>query len=292
MSIASLQGKFVPAAPEAAGTAPSAPSEAKPVARRRRSLRLGKPIPYGWTFGPILLLAAWIVGSATGAIDERSLPAPWTVVSTARDLIADGRLQENLVVSLLRVARVSASALWWACWWHWFSGLSRLGEYLVDGIIQIKRAIPTLALIPLLMLYLGIGESMKVIIIAITVFIPVYINVHSYLRGIDSRFIELADSLDLGYPGFIWHVVLPGALPGLLLGLRFGVTGAWLALVVVEQINATSGIGYMINLAGSYGQINVVLVGLVVYAALGFASDAVVRLIQKRALSWQHTFAN
>lgn len=292
MSIASLQGKFVPAAPEAAGTAPSAPSEAKPVARRRRSLRLGKPIPYGWTFGPILLLAAWIVGSATGAIDERSLPAPWTVVSTARDLIADGRLQENLVVSLLRVAEGFGIGVVVGVLVALVSGLSRLGEYLVDGIIQIKRAIPTLALIPLLMLYLGIGESMKVIIIAITVFIPVYINVHSYLRGIDSRFIELADSLDLGYPGFIWHVVLPGALPGLLLGLRFGVTGAWLALVVVEQINATSGIGYMINLAGSYGQINVVLVGLVVYAALGFASDAVVRLIQKRALSWQHTFAN
>jgi sulfonate transport system permease protein len=292
MSIASLRAKFVSAAPKAAGAAQPAASETKPVARRRRSLRLGKPIRYGWTFGPILLLAAWIVGSATGTIDERSLPAPWTVVSTARDLIADGRLQENLLVSLVRVAQGFGIGVTVGLLVALVSGLSRLGEYLVDGIIQIKRAIPTLALIPLLMLYLGIGESMKVSIIALTVFIPVYINVHSYLRGIDSRFIELADSLDLGYLGFIWHVVLPGALPGLLLGLRFGVTGAWLALVVVEQINATSGIGYMINLAGSYGQINIVLVGLVVYAALGFASDAIVRLIQKRALSWQRTFAN
>ena len=133
---------------------------------------------------------------------------------------------------------------------------------------------------------------MKVTIIAITVFIPVYINLHAYLRAIDSRYVELADTLRLRYRDFVRHIVLPGALPGLLLGLRFGVTGAWLALVVVEQINATSGIGYMINLAGSYGQINVVLVGLVVYATMGFACDAAVRFIQKRALSWQRTFAN
>jgi sulfonate transport system permease protein len=289
MSIASFRDKFVPDA--ARSSAPS-PHETRPVVRRRRSLRLGKPIRYGWTFGPLLLMAAWALGAATGHIDERALPAPWTVFSTARELIGDGRLQENLLVSLQRVAQGFAIGVTAGLLVALVSGLSRLGEYLVDGIIQIKRAIPTLALIPLLMMYLGIGESMKVSIIALTVFIPVYINVHSHLRGIDSRFIELADSLDLGYAGFIWHVVLPGALPGLLLGLRFGVTGAWLALVVVEQINATSGIGYMINLAGSYGQINIVLVGLVVYAALGFGSDAIVRLIQKRALSWQRTFAN
>jgi sulfonate transport system permease protein len=291
MSIALDNDRLPPALAVSATASPQA-TDLKRATRRRRSLRLGKPIRYGWTFGPILLLAAWAVGSATGAIDERSLPGPWTVVSTARDLIADGRLQENLLISLWRVAQGFGIGVIAGVLVALVSGLSRLGEYLIDGIIQIKRAIPTLALIPLLMLYLGIGESMKVIIIALTVFIPVYINVHSYLRGIDSRYIELADSLDLGYAGFIWHVVLPGALPGLLLGLRFGVTGAWLALVVVEQINATSGIGYMINLAGSYGQINIVLVGLVVYAALGFASDAIVRFIQKGALSWQRTFAN
>lgn len=291
MPIASVKAKFAPAM-----TATGTPTTQTPLGQRprgkRRSLRLGKPIRYGWTFGPLLLIAAWAVGSATGYIDERSLPAPWTVVTTARELLADGRLQENLLVSLRRVAQGFGIGVSVGLIVALISGLSRLGEYLIDGIIQIKRAIPTLALIPLLMLYLGIGEAMKVDIIALTVFVPVYINVHSYLRGIDSRYIELADSIGLGYLGFIRHVVLPGALPGLLLGLRFGVTGAWLALVVVEQINATSGIGYMINLAGSYGQINIVLVGLVLYAILGFASDAIVRLIQKRALSWQRTFAN
>jgi sulfonate transport system permease protein len=167
-----------------------------------------------------------------------------------------------------------------------------VGEYLFDGVIQLKRSIPTLAMIPLLMLYLGIGECMKVTIIAISVFIPVYINLHAYLRAIDTRYVELADALRLSYAGFIRHVVLPGALPGLTLGLRFGVTSAWLALVVVEQINATSGIGYMINLAGSYGQINIVIVGLVVYAVLGFVSDASVRFVEGKALSWRRTLSN
>jgi sulfonate transport system permease protein len=260
--------------------------------RRRRSLRLGRAIPYGWTLGPILLIAIWSVGSALGLIDPRSLPAPWTVVSTGIDLLKDGSLQQNVAISVQRVAEGFAFGVVAGVVVALVSGLSRIGEYLIDGVVEIKRAIPILALIPLLMLYLGIGEGMKVTIIALSVFVPVYINVHSHLRGIDSRYVELAESLRMGYGGFIRHVVLPGAFPGILLGLRFGVTAAWLALVVVEQINATSGIGYMINLAGSYGQINIVLLGLVVYAVLGFTSDAAVRLVQKKALSWQRTLAS
>ena len=260
--------------------------------RRQRSLGLGKSVPYGWALGPALLIAAWSAGSAAGLIDPRSLPAPWTVVSTAIDLISEGRLQDNLVVSVRRVGQGLAFGALTAVILALVAGLSRLGEYLFDGVIQLKRSIPTLAMIPLLMLYLGIGESMKVTIIAISVFIPVYINLHAYLRGIDTRYIELADSLRLSYFGFIRHVVLPGALPGLTLGLRFGVTSAWLALVVVEQINATSGIGYMINLAGSYGQINIVIVGVVVYALLGFLSDSAVRFAERKALSWRRTLSN
>ncbi len=264
----------------------------RPAASRRRSLRMGKGVPYGWMLGPLLLLAVWLIGSAGGFIDPRSLPAPWTVLETARQIVADGRLQENLLVSVTRVAQGFSIGVATGVVIALIAGLSRTGEYLLDGVIQFNRSIPTLAMIPLLMLYLGIGEGMKITIIAMAVFVPVYINLHAYLSAIDVRYVELAESLRLNYAGFVRHVVLPGALPGLLLGIRLGVNYGWIALVVVEQINATSGIGYMINLAGSYGQINIVLVGLVLYAILGFASDAIVRLIQKRALSWQRTFAN
>jgi sulfonate transport system permease protein len=172
------------------------------------------------------------------------------------------------------------------------SGLSRIGEYILDGPVQIKRSIPSLALVPLLMLWLGIGEGMKITAIALIVFVPIYIQTHDCLRAIDNRYLELAETLGVGRWSFIRNVVLPGALPGFLLGLRFAVTYSWLALVVVEQVNSTSGIGYMIELARTYGQTEVIIVGLALYALLGLSSDALVRLLQRRVLKWRKTLAD
>ncbi len=259
------------------------------VRPRRRRLGPGRAIPFGWLVGPVVLVGLWCLGSATGMLDERTLSAPWTVVETGKQLIEDGKLQENILTSLHRaalglffgtVAGVVVAVL---------SGLSRVGEALIDGPVQIKRSIPTLALIPLLILWFGIGEQMKVITIALGVFIPVYIHTHNGLRTIDARYVELAETSDVSRGGFLRHVVLPGAMPGFLLGMRFAVTGALLALVVVEQFNATSGIGYMITLAKTYGQTDVIVVGLVVYGALGLLADGAVRLVQRRALSWRRT---
>ncbi|TDW71195.1 ABC transporter permease [Kribbella pratensis] len=264
---------------------------ARPVGRRRR-LGLGKPIRFGSAIGPVLLLAIWSIGSATGWIDQRVLSAPWTVVTTAGELIADGRLQSNLWTSAQRALIGLALGIVLGVVLALISGLSRLGEAVLDGPIQIKRAIPSLALLPLLILWLGIGESMKIVTILLGVFIPIYIHTHNGLRTIDSRYVELAQTVGLSQWEFIRRVVLPGALPGFLLGLRFAVTGAWLSLVVVEQINSTSGIGYMMELARTYGQTDIIIVGLVVYGALGLISDAVVRLIQRRALSWRRTLAS
>lgn len=256
--------------------------------RRRRKLGPGLPIPYGAALGPALLLALWSIGSATGIIDDRILSAPWTVATTGWELIQDGRLQENLWTSFQRsfwgiVAGATLGVI---------AGLSRIGEYLVDGPIQIKRAIPALALIPLLMLWFGIGEGMKVLTIALITFAPIYIQTHDGLRSTDARFIELAETLDLSNAQFLCHVVLPAALPGFLLGLRFGVTYSRLALVVVEQVNATSGLGYMINLARTYGQTEVIILCLAVYAALGLSSDWLVRFITRKALPWRKILAD
>ncbi|MGW6268810.1 ABC transporter permease [Streptomyces sp. NPDC055060] len=258
---------------------------------RRRRLGPGRPVPYGWAIGPLLLLALWSAGSAAGFIDARNLSAPWTVVSTAGDLIGEGRLQSNLATSaeraLLGLLFGTAAGLALAI----AAGLSRIGEGIIDGPVQIKRAIPSLALIPLLILWFGIGESMKVITIALGVFVPVYIHTHNGLRTIDGRYAELAETVGLTRTGFVRHVVLPGALPGFLLGMRFAVTAAWLSLVVVEQVNATSGIGYMMELARTYGQTDIIIVGLVVYGLLGLVSDALVRLVERKALSWRRTLA-
>ncbi|GAA1710154.1 ABC transporter permease [Kribbella yunnanensis] len=262
-----------------------------PVVRRRR-LGPGKPIKFGAAIGPVLLLVVWSIGSATGWIDQRVLSAPWTVVTTTGELISDGRLQSNLWTSSQRALVGLGLGIVLGVVLALISGLSRLGEAILDGPIQIKRAIPSLALLPLLILWLGIGESMKVVTILLGVFVPIYIHTHNGLRTIDSKYVELAQTVGLSQREFIRRVVLPGALPGFLLGLRFAVTGAWLSLVVVEQINATSGIGYMMELARTYGQTDIIIVGLVLYGALGLLSDGAVRLIQRRALTWRRTLAS
>ena len=255
-------------------------------------LGLGAPLRWGWILGPVLLILYWSVLSATGWLDPRVLPAPWTAVTAAEELIRDGRLQDNLAISAWRAAQGLLFGTLVGVGLALLSGLSLLGGYVIDGLVQLKRGIPVLALIPFMILWFGVGEGMKVTVIAVTVFAPVYIQTHASLRAIDLKQVELAETLGLGRWGFIRHVVLPGALPGLLTGLRFGVTAAWLALVVVEQLNATSGIGYMITLARNYAQTDVMLVGLVVYALLGLTSDAAVRLIQQRALRWRRTLAS
>ncbi len=239
--------------------------------------------------GPLLFLGLWALGSWAGVLDPRTLSAPWTVVSTAKELIDDGRLQSNLAMSAQRAALGLLLGTTVGVVLAGFAGLSRWGEAIIDGPVQIKRAIPALALLPLLILWLGIDERMKVITIALGVFVPIYIQTHAGLRAIESRYVELAQTVDLSPWEFLRRVVVPGTLPYFLLGLRFAVTAAWLALVVVEQINATSGIGYMMELARTYGQTDIIVVGLVVYGLLGLASDAAVRLLQRKALAWQTT---
>ncbi|TWD80768.1 sulfonate transport system permease protein [Kribbella amoyensis] len=260
--------------------------------RARKRLGPGRPIRFGAAIGPALLLVIWSIGSAVGWLDPRVLSAPWTVVTTAGDLIADGRLQSNLLTSTQRAVVGLGLGVLLGTVLALLSGLSRIGEAILDGPIQIKRAIPSLALLPLLILWLGIGESMKITTITLGVFVPIYIHTHNGLRTIDSRYVELAQTVGLSRSEFIRRVVLPGALPGFLLGLRFAVTGAWLSLVVVEQINSTSGIGYMMELARTYGQTDIIIVGLVLYGILGLLSDGIVRLVQRRALSWRRTLAD
>ncbi len=263
-----------------------------PRGRGRRTLGPGKPIPFGVALGPALLVGAWVLGSASGALDPDTLPAPWTVAQTAGDLIADGRLQSNLLISLRRAAIGLGLGVVIGVVLALVAGLSRIGEAIVDGPVQIKRAIPTLALIPLFIVWFGIGEEMKLIVITTSVLIPVYINTHAYLRSVDARYVELAETVGLSRWGFLRRIALPGSLPGFFLGLRLAVTISWLALVVVEQVNATSGIGYLMTQARTYGQIDVIVVGLVIYGLLGLFGDLAVRAAERKALAWRQTLGD
>ncbi len=222
-----------------------------------------------------------------GWLSPRTLAAPSTAAVTAFNMLRSGVLEDHLLASAQRAYLGLAIGIASGVTFALIAGLSRIGEAAVDGLAQIKRAIPTLALIPLGILWLGIGDVMKVALIAVSVFIPVYINTHAGLRGIDLRYVELARSVDLRPMEFLRRIVIPGALPSFFTGLRLAVTTCWTALVVLEQINTTNGIGYLMNRARDYGQTDIMVVGLAVYAILGLVSDMVVRLLERRALSYR-----
>ncbi|MFH9893509.1 ABC transporter permease [Streptomyces luteogriseus] len=283
----------------ATSTSPSTTAPLTPLAeeetrrvRRRRRLAPGKRLPATRLVGPVAVLALWSAASAAGLLDPGAIPAPWTVLETGSRLWTAGTLPDDILTSLQRAATGFSIGLVVGILLALASGLTRTGEALIDGTVNLNRAIPTLGLIPLFILWLGIGETFKIAIIAIVVYIPIYLNTHAALSGIDSRFVELAEVQGLSKFRFIRQVVIPGALPGFFVGLRLGVTGSWLGLVVLEQINATSGLGYMMFQAQNYGQTDVILVGLVVYGIFGLISDSAVRLVERRVLSWRRTLSS
>jgi sulfonate transport system permease protein len=261
--------------------------EADRVLRRR--LGPGRRRRFTFWIGPALLLLIWAIGSKAGLISPAILTAPWDVAIAFKTQWTDHDLLGDILASLARAGVGLAFGVLAGTVLAVFSGLSRAGEALIDGPIQIKRSVPTLALIPLFVAWFGIGQEMKIVTIALISMIPIYVNTHNGLRGIDGRYAELAETIGIGRAEFVRHIVLPGALPGFLLGMRFAVTSALLGLVVVEQYNATSGVGHMMTLAEEYGQTDVLVVGLVIYGVFGFLADTGVRLTERRVLGWRRT---
>lgn len=242
------------------------------------------------TAGPLLLLALWQVLSATGVLEPGILASPGTIARAGKELIADGTLPSAMLVSLQRVALGlvfgglvgTALAL--------VSGLSRLGEDLVDASVQMLRTVPWVGLIPLFIIWFGIGEAPKIALISLGVAFHLYLNVYAGIRGVDEQLIEAGTSLGLSRWGLVRHVVLPGALPGAMTGLRYSLATAWLALVFSEQINADDGIGFVMNQAREFFRTDVIVVCLVVYAFLGLTADIVVRTLERLLLQWRPTF--
>ncbi|WP_329115679.1 ABC transporter permease [Streptomyces sp. NBC_01465] len=260
------------------------------AARVRRPVgRLGRRVPFARAVGPLVLLAVWWVASAAGWLDPQTLASPSDVATTTGDLIAGGELQKHLLVSLQRAALGLAFGVSAGVLLALAAGLSRVGEALLDGTLQLLRSLPILALVPLAILWFGIGEEVKVILVALGTLFPVYINTHAALTGLDVRYAELAQTLGLSRTAFLRRIVLPGAAPGFFTGLRISVTVSWLVLVVSEQINASSGIGYLMTQARTFARTDVIVVGLVVYGVLGLASDTLVRLVERRVLAWRTT---
>jgi sulfonate transport system permease protein len=151
------------------------------------------------------------------------------------------------------------------------------------------RTLPFLALVPLFILWFGIGETPKIALVALGSAFPIYLTLFAGIRGVDPKLAEAGKVFGLDRRGLIWNVILPGALPSALVGLRYALGTAWLSLVVAEQINADAGIGYLINDARDFLRTDIIVVGLLVYALLGLGADILVRAVERRALAWRPT---
>ncbi|MFD9010613.1 ABC transporter permease [Streptomyces sp. NPDC059552] len=274
--------------PVAGSAQPAAPALVPVVATSARR----RPVPR-WirrTAGPLLLLGLWQLASSLGWLPADTLAPPSTIAAAGADLIGDGTLPGAMAVSLQRVAIGLVIGGTAGTVLALLSGLSRLGEDLIDASVQMLRTVPWVGLIPLFIIWMGIGEAPKVALIALGTAFHLYLNVYAGIRGVDEQLIEAGGTLGLGRWGLVRHVVLPGALPGFMTGLRYSLATAWLALVFGESINADAGIGFLMNQAREFFRTDVIVVCLVVYAFLGLTADLVVRTLERLLLQWRPTF--
>jgi sulfonate transport system permease protein len=256
----------------------------------RRLAGRGLPRPLRRAIGPAAVVLLWQIASVTDLLPQEVLAGPAAVIASASKLLATGELQQAIVISLGRAAAGLAIGSSVAVVLAILSGLFRLGEDLIDSSMQMLRTMPIVALIPLLIIWFGIGEEPKIALIALATAFPLYLNVYAGIRNVDQKLIEVGLTLGLTRPGIVWNVVLPGALPNALIGLRYSLGVAWLALVFGEQINASAGIGYLMNTARELFQTDVIVVCLVVYALLGLIVDVIVRFLERILLSWRPSF--
>jgi sulfonate transport system permease protein len=283
-----------PAATDAQVSAPQA-AAAQSAARGGLGRRLLRSKALPRLISPVILLAAWQAVSSAGLVSAAKLPPPTEVWSTAVSLAtttsaAYGSLGNNMLVSLERVATGFAFGAIVALVLAIAAGLSRLGENAVDPLMQMLRTLPLFGLIPVFIVWFGIGELPKILLIAIGVAIPLYLNTFAGIRNVDAKLAELGQVLHLSRRELVTQIVLPGALPQMLVGLRQSLGVGWLALVVAEQFNTSAGLGYMISQATQFSRNDVIFVALLVYCVLGLLTDAVVRLLERRALSWRRSF--
>ena len=276
---------FSPAVP--AGAAAHHAERARPSPRRLSAAAL---LAISW-LAPALLVLIWELAARAGQVSPQVLPAPSKIAATAWDLIQQGRLISDLFTSLLRAATgfVIGGSLGFAL--GTAVGFSRLAEALLDRSIQMVRAVPFLAVLPLVIVWFGVDEGGKIFLVSLGVMFPIYINTVLGIRQVDPKLLELGKVTGLSNRQLIRRIVLPGALPSILAGVRYALAVAWLALVVAETSAASSGRGFLAMDAREFLRTDVIVLTILIYAGIGVLSDAVARLLERRLLAWHANYA-
>jgi sulfonate transport system permease protein len=239
---------------------------------------------------PLLLLTLWQVLSQTGLLSQRILPAPEAVLTAAARLVRSGDLLHHLAISSRRAALglLLGGGIGFSL--GLLTGMFAVAEGALDSMIQMIRTIPNLAMIPLVILWFGIGEEAKVFLIALGVFFPIYLNTYHGIRTVDAGLQEMGRASGLRGWGLFRQVIFPGALPSILVGLRFALGSMWLTLIAAEALAAESGIGYMTTTAREFMQTDIVVVGTLLYALLGKLADTIARGMERRLLQWHPAY--
>jgi sulfonate transport system permease protein len=285
----------VPAAATAALSAARAREVFVAAGARRESILTRWRERLSWPLGiyttPVAILIVWQALADAGVLSPTAAPAPTVIAKTGWHLWQQGVLGSDLDISLLHRALVGfALGLGVGVVTGVLGGLLRSGENLFNGIVQIFNTIPILAILPVMIVWFGIGEKPKILIIAFGAFVPIYLNLFAAIRGVDQRLVEMARTTGAGRWRLVTRVMFPGALPGFLVGLRFALAYSILGLVAAETVNANSGIGFLITNGQTYMQPDQVWVGLVIYAILGLLADQFVRLLQRVLLRWRPSY--
>lgn len=235
---------------------------------------------------PVAIIAAWQAASQSGLLPARILPSPGAVVRAAWALSASGELWVNLWASFRRalIGFLIGGSLGFAL--GLLTGVSRLWEQLLDSTIQMIRNIPHLALIPLVIIWFGIGEEGKLFLVALGVMFPIYINTYHGVSSVDKGLVEMGRVYGLSRWELFKDIMLPGAMSSILVGVRFALGFMWLTLIVAETIAANSGIGKMAMDAREFMQTDIVVVAIILYALLGKIADMLARMLERRWLRW------
>jgi sulfonate transport system permease protein len=236
---------------------------------------------------PFVLLVVWEVSSRTGLLPKVLLPAPLDVAKAAVTAVAHGGLLIHLGVSTLRAAVGLAVGSTIGLALGLLTGLSRPLQLVLDTPMQMLRAVPALALVPLVILWFGLGETAKLFIVSVTVVFPVYLNTFHGVRSVDPQLVEMARTYRVSGWKLYREIILPGALPSILVGLRFALGISWLVLIVAETIGATQGLGYVAMNAREFMQMDMLVLTIVLWALLGKLADVFARALEARLLPWQ-----
>nr|WP_026696063.1 ABC transporter permease [Peribacillus kribbensis] len=239
---------------------------------------------------PLIILAVWQAAGSLGIISENLLPVPTSIFQAFKELASTGELWNNLQISSIRAGAGFILGAGLGLLLGGVVGFSNKSEELMDPSFQMLRTIPHLAVAPLFILWFGFGELSKILLIAKGAFFPVYVNTFLGIRGVDSKLFDVARVLEFNKRKLFTKLILPAAMPNILLGIRLSLGIAWLGLVVAEMMGSSEGIGYMIMDARQFSNTEVVFAGIIIFAAAGKITDSLVRLLEAKLLKWRDHF--